>query len=227
MLLRGDEAGDVRHVGHHRRADALRDFADAREIDDARIGARADHDHLRLVLVGQPRKLVVIDALVVFAHAVRNDRVELAREIQRMAVGEMPAVREVHPEHGVARLQQREIHGHVGLRARVWLHVGVLGAEQRLRAIDRERFGDVDELAAAVVALAWIAFGVLVRQHRACRFEDGAADEVFRRDQFEAVVLPALLVAHGLRDLGIGVGEAERSGRSVCFQRHERSISAI
>ena len=91
-----------------------------------------------------------------------------------MAVREVPAVREVHPQHGVARLQQREIHRHVGLRARVRLHVGVLGAEQRLRAVDGQRFGDVDELAAAVVALARIAFGVLVRQHRAGGFEDGA-----------------------------------------------------
>ena len=71
-----------------------------------------------------------------------------------MAVGEMAAVREVHPEHGVARLEQRQIHAHVGLGAGMRLHVGVLGAEQRLGAIDRQRFDDVDELAAAVVALA-------------------------------------------------------------------------
>ena len=50
--------------------------------------------------------------------------------------------------------------------------------------------GDVDELAAAVVALARIAFGVFVGQHRAGRLEHGAADEILRRDQLEAVVLP-------------------------------------
>ena len=69
-----DKAGDVRHVGDHRRADSLGDCADAREIDDARVGARADHDHLRLVLVGEPLELVVVDPLVVFADAVRHDR---------------------------------------------------------------------------------------------------------------------------------------------------------
>ena len=67
------------------------------------------------------------------------------------------------------------------------LHVGVLGAEQLLRARDGQRLDDVDELAAAVVALARIALGVLVRQHRAGRFEHGAADEVLRRDQLEPV----------------------------------------
>ena len=56
--------------------------------------------------------------------------------------------------------------GHVRLRAGVRLDVGVLGAEELLRALDRERLGDVDELAAAVVALARIALGVLVGEDR-------------------------------------------------------------
>ena len=51
-----------------------------------------------------------------------------------MPVGQMTAVREVHPEHRVARLQQREVHSHVRLRARVRLDVGVLGAEELFRA---------------------------------------------------------------------------------------------
>ena len=154
MLARGHETRDVRHVGHHGGADFFRDGAYAREIDDARIGAGADHDHLRPVLFGELLELVVIDPLVLLADAVRHDRVELAGKIQRMPVREMPAVRQVHAEHRVAGLQQREIHRHVGLRARVRLHVRVLCAEQRLCAIDRERFDDVDEFASAVVALA-------------------------------------------------------------------------
>ena len=66
---------------------------------------------------------------------------------------------------------------------------------------------DVDELAAAVVALARIALGVLVGQHRAGRFEHRAADEVLRGDQLEAVVLAMQLVADRAGDLGIGLGE--------------------
>ena len=74
-------------------------------------------------------------------------------------------MREAEAHDPVARLQQRVVDGRVGLRARVRLDVGVLGAEQRLRAVDRELLDDVDELAAAVVALARIALGVLVGQH--------------------------------------------------------------
>ena len=192
--LGGHEPGDVRHVGDDRRTDRLADVGDARKIDDARVGARAHHDHLRLVLVREALHLVVIDPLVVFAHAVRHDRVELAGKIQGVAVREMTAVREVHAQHRVARLQQGEVHRHVRLRAGMRLDVGVFGPEQVLGAGDRERLGDVDELASTVVPFARIPFGVLVRHHRSGCFENGLAHEVLRRDELEAGVLPMTLV---------------------------------
>ena len=69
------------------------------------------------------------------------------------------------PEDPVARLEDAEVGGHVGLGARVRLDVDVLGAgEERERALLGEPLGDVDVLAAAVVALAGQALGVLVRQ---------------------------------------------------------------
>ena len=70
------------------------------------------------------------------------------------------------PEDRVAGLQRGEEHGLVGLRAGVRLHVGGLGVEQLLGALDRDLLDDVDELAAAVVALARIALGVLVGELR-------------------------------------------------------------
>ncbi len=79
--------------------------ADAREVDDTRVGAGADDDHLRLVLVGEPVELVVIDPLVVFPHAVGDDRVQHPGEIERMAVRQVTTVREVHAEHRLARFQ--------------------------------------------------------------------------------------------------------------------------
>ena len=114
-----------------------------------------------------------------------------------MAVREVPAVREVHAEHRVARLEHRDEHAHVGLRAGVRLHVGVLGAEERLGAVDGQGLGHVHELAAAVVALARIPLGVLVGEHGSGGFEDGRADEVLRRDELEAGGLPLSFVRDG------------------------------
>ena len=134
-----------------------------------------------------------------------------------MAVRQVAAVREVHSQHGVAGLQRRHIDGDVRLRAGVRLHVGVLGAEKRLRAIDGELLGLIHEFAAAVVALAGIAFGVFVREDRAHRFEHRFGNEILRGDQLEAGGLPADFVAEDSGDLRIGF--LERTAHPAKFRR--------
>ena len=76
----------------------------------------------------------------------------------------MPAVIEAHAENRVTRVDERKIRRGVRLRARVRLHVCVSGAEELFRALDCKLLGDVDVLAAAVVALARIAFCIFVRE---------------------------------------------------------------
>jgi hypothetical protein len=56
-------------------------------------------------------------------------------------------------------------------------------------AVAGQVLDDVGELAAAVVALAGIAFGVLVGEDGARGLEHGAADEVLRGDHLQAFVL--------------------------------------
>ena len=70
-------------------------------------------------------------------------------------MGEVAAVGEAHAQDPVAVLEDGEVGGHVGLRARVRLDVDELGArEERQGALLGEALDDVDVLAAAVVALA-------------------------------------------------------------------------
>ena len=87
----------------------------------------------------------------------------------------------------------------------------MLGAEQRLRAVDRELLDLVDDLAAAVVALARIALGVLVRRHRADRLEHGRPGEVLGRDQLDLAALALELAPEQLGDLRVDVVEARAS----------------
>ena len=128
-------------------------------------------------------------------------------------------------------LSARQEHRHVRLGARVRLHVRVLGAEQRLRARDGERFDDVDVLAAAVVAPARIALGVLVREDRAGRLEHGGADEVLRGDQLQPGRLPCGFVRDGPRNVGIHVskrtgtrGQSSSPCRANCLYRVCRQL---
>ena len=207
MHARGDQPGDVRHVDQEPGADRVGDRPEAGEVDEARIGRGAGDDHLGLVLVRQPLDLLEVDQPVLLAHAVLHRLEPLARHGGLGAVGEMAAGIQGHAEDGVAGREQGQLDRTVGLGAGVRLDVGEAAVEQALGAVDRERLGDVDMLAAAIVAFARIAFRVLVGQHRALRLEHGAADDVLAGDQLDLVLLAAELGRDGGREVRIGLGE--------------------
>ena len=123
---------------------------------------------------------------------------------------EMAAVIEAHAEDGVARIDQREVGRGIGLAAGVRLDVGVVGAEELLGALDGELLGDVDELATAVVALARITFGVLVREHRALGFEHARAGVVLRGDQLDVIFLALAFVLEGGIEFGVKTTDGHR-----------------
>ena len=83
------------------------------------------------------------------------------------------------------------------------LDIGVRGAEELLRPVDRKRLDDIDEFAPAVVALAGIAFGVLIGEHRALRLEHARTCVVFRRYELDVLFLAAHLPGERRRELGI------------------------
>ncbi len=127
------------------------------------------------------------------------DLVELAGEVEGHAVGQVTAVGQVHAHDPVAGPQDAEVGGHVRLGATVRLDVDVLGTGiERQRALLGESLGDIHVLAAAVVALARQAFGVLVGQPRTLGFHDRGRDVVLAGDQLDVVVLATALTLHRL-----------------------------
>ena len=225
VLARGDEAREVGHVDHQLGSDGIGDLAEGGEVELAGIGRPAGDDQLRPVLLGEPRDLVHVDQQALAVDVVGDRVVELAREVELHPVRQVPAVVEGEAEEGVARLHQRGVDGVVRLRSGVRLDVGVLGAEQLLGPLDRQLLGDVDLLAAAVVALARVALGVLVGQHRAGRVEDRLGDEVLGGDHLERALLAGELAVEHLGDLGVDL--AQRRGLEVLGQFGHRGCSSL
>ena len=77
----------------------------------------------------------------------------------------------------------------------------------RLARVDRQPLGDVDELAAAVIAPPRIALGIFVGQHRALRFEHRARDDVLAGDQLDLRLLAATLAVDRRGDFRVGGGQ--------------------
>ena len=164
MQSSGHESRDVRHIHEEERAHGLGGFGDALKIDHPRIGTCPGDDHFRLVLMRQPLDFVVVDALVFFAHAVGHELVHTAGKIQRMSVGQVTTMRQVHAQHSVPGLERGHVDRHVCGSTRMGLDIGVFRAKQLFGAVDRQLLHSVRELAAAVITLSRIALRVLVRE---------------------------------------------------------------
>jgi hypothetical protein len=95
-------------------------------------------------------------------------------------------------------------------------------AEQLLGALDGDRLDLVDEFAAAVVALARIALGVLVGQDRALGLKHGLGDDVLRSDEFDLVLLTTQLQTDPIEDVAVRRGEvrAEEGGQGGSWCGH-------
>ncbi len=71
----------------------------------------------------------------------------------------------------------------------MWLHIGKFTVEQLTNPLNRQFFNDIDIFAPTIIATPGIAFCVFIGVYRADSLHDGAADDVFRRDQFNPVIL--------------------------------------
>ena len=214
---RGDQAGIVRHVDHEIRPDGLGHLGETLEIDLQRVGRSAGDDQFRLVLMGQPFHRVVVDGLV-GVQPVAHHLEPLARHVEWHAVGQVAAFGQAHAHDGVAGLQQREEHRLVGLRARIGLYVGILGAEQGLEPVDRQLLDDINVLAATVIAFAGIALGVLVGQLRALGLHHRWRGVVLAGDQLDVLFLAGVLKRDRGPEFGVDVGEGGLGTVKHCGQ---------
>ena len=199
----------MRHIDEQIGANLVGDGAETGEVQHLRIGGEAGDDHLRLMLHGQALDFVVVDQAGNVVDAVLHGVVDLAGEADAGAVGQVAAVGQAHAQHAVARVQQGHIHGGVGLAAGVRLDVGVVGAEQLLGAVDGQLLDHIDVLAATVVTLARIAFGVLVGQYRTLGFHHRRAAVVFRGDQLDMLFLALGFLLHRGKQIGVKTGKIQ------------------
>ena len=218
MRTTGHQTTDVSHVRNHHRPDLVGYLANPREVDEPRIGAGADHDHLRVVVSCQTLHFLVVDRLILLAHAVGHHLVEPAGEIERMAVRQVTAMGEVHSHERIAQVENREINRHIGLSPAVRLHVGVLGAEELFRALDGQPLHDVCKLAASVITAAGITLCILVGEYRTGGFQNRFAREVLGSDELQSFRLSAYFLIDSLGDLGIHFEE-----RALYLKTHDCS----
>ena len=103
------------------------------------------------------------------------------------------------------------------------LHIGESAAEQPLGAVYRKPLGNIDILAAAVIAPPRISLGILVGQQRALCLEHRSRHDVFTSDQLDLRLLPLVLAADGGTHFRIRIdqGIAEKAGGMLGHDRRD------
>ena len=203
----GHQAGHMGHVHEQQRADLVADGAEACEVQVAAVGREARDHHLRLDGQRLRFQRVVVDQAGGRVDAVLFGMVELARETDLGAVGQVAAMGQAHAQDGVARLQQRHVDRGIGAGAGMRLHIGPGRAEQLLRALDGQGLGHIHVFAPAVIPLSGVALGVLVRQHAALGLHHQHAGVVLGGNQLQMVLLALGFRRHGGGEFGVEGGE--------------------
>src|SRR5262249_39651344 len=91
----------------------------------------------------------------------------------------------------------------IGSAARVRLHIGETALEELLGALDCQRLSLVHVLAAAIIALAWVTFRVLVGEHGARGLQHRARDHVLGGNELNFVALTFELAANDAGELRV------------------------
>ena len=189
------QTGNVRHIHHQVCAVAVGDLSDLLEIDSAGISGSTGHDQLGAHLPDLLFQLDVVDHAVGI-DAVGHEVVVLAGHVHRRAVGQVAALRQIHAHDGVAQIQQSKVDSQIGLCAGMGLDIGILCAEQLAGALNGDVLHLVHIDAAAVVALAGQAFGILVGQDAAHGCHDSRGNDVLAGNQLDVLALTGQLAVH-------------------------------
>eukprot|EP00162_Nutomonas_longa_P021989 comp4956_c0_seq1/m.3941 comp4956_c0_seq1/g.3941 ORF comp4956_c0_seq1/g.3941 comp4956_c0_seq1/m.3941 type:complete len:487 (+) comp4956_c0_seq1:26-1486(+) len=214
--LRRDKTRVVRHVACQNRAHFVRNRAEARIVEIARVRRVPCHDQIRLEQPRVARKLVIVNQPSLGVHHVRHALKEDRGCTDALLGGhepvrQMPARRQIKTHDAVVRLEQRRVHRKVRRRAtqRLHIHAPLLRTQPKRgkRTLLAEHLDRINVLVAAIVARTGEAFRVLVGQHRAEAVHDGLGGEVLRGDQLESLELSALLACKMRKQLRIRAGK--------------------
>jgi len=124
-----------------------------------------------------------------------------------------PPVAQIHRQHLVAVLQEREINRHVRAGTRVRLDVGVFRAEKFFARSIASCSMEVNIFRSRHTSVFLDSLRVFIRhQHRALRFHHRRAGEIFQTRSARCFLLTFAFVFNRRGDFGINIQQAQFAG---------------
>ena len=182
------QSGDVGHIHHEVCAYGVRHFPESGKVDDPGIGGGTGNNDFGTALSGGFQQGVVVDGLVL-PQTIGHDMEIFSGDIYGAAVAQVAAVCQIHAKNSIAGLRQSEECRQIGVGTGMGLDVGIVAAEQLTGSLSRQLLRHVHCIAAAVVAVAGIALGILIGKAGTHRQHDRGTDNVFRSNQLNIALL--------------------------------------
>ena len=111
-------------------------------------------------------------------------------------MGKVSAVCQIHAHYSVARLKECKLDSHVGLCAGVGLNIHISAAEKLFSPLPSQLLGDIYALAAAVIALSRVAFGIFVCHYASVGLKHGVGNIVLGCDKLDVMILSGLFLLY-------------------------------
>ncbi|ETV97106.1 hypothetical protein H310_09915 [Aphanomyces invadans] len=226
----GNQPRVVRHIAHEQRAVVVCDLAERRVVPVTGVGTATAYNEGRLEKGSGFGQLFEVDQSSFGVHTVgqtfkvhRRGRHGLAGvfslAVRVEPMGQMATTGQVQTHDAVVGTKQRRVHSKVGGRPRVWLDVHAPFLRVQAVCLQctvlAELFDLVNHFVPAVVALVYVAFGVLVGQARSQAVHDGTRREVFGRNQLQALPLAVLFMFNQVEQLRVVVFQGSVAGREA------------
>ena len=153
------------HIDHEDSAYLVRHTANTGVIPLATISRSACNNQFGLILTRNALQLVVIHATCVLANTIRQSVEHKAGEVNSRTVTQVAAVTQIQSKERVTSLHTSHEYGHISLCAGVRLYINPFCVIELFQALTSHVFRQIDNLAAAVITFARIAFRIFIGQH--------------------------------------------------------------
>ena len=85
-------------------------------------------------------------------YAIRNKVIQLTGETDSTAMGQVTAMRKVHTEHFIARLQRGKINRHIRLGAGMRLNIDIFSVKKFFSAFNSESLNLICKVTTAIIS---------------------------------------------------------------------------
>ena len=162
MCTSCNQTGDMRHINQKISTMLVGNFSETGKINHTRISRATSNNQLRLMFGGQCINFIIINQMIVALHTILHGIEPFAGLVWGSAMCQVTTGRQAHSQNGITWLNKCLHDCLIGLRAGIWLNIGVGAVVKFTHPFNCQIFGNIDKLATTIITPTRIPFGIFI-----------------------------------------------------------------